>query len=115
MKLKDNRALCGTRKGWMGAVGGLMADEDKIERNRAVGSAGRGRSDRKRDRKQVERDRAEGQREERVTSVRIVQRCESGARGAVGESPDRRREIGYGISIKQTEIPWEKSHPAPLD
>lgn len=23
--------------------------------------------------------------------------------------------IGYRISIKQTEIPWEKSHPAPLD
>lgn len=23
--------------------------------------------------------------------------------------------IGYGISIKQTEIPWEKSHFAPLD
>lgn len=35
--------------------------------------------------------------------------------GDGGEATKLPSCIGYRISIKQTEIPWEKSHPAPLD
>lgn len=35
--------------------------------------------------------------------------------GGGGEATNQPSCIGYRISIKQTEIPWEKSHPAPLD
>lgn len=35
--------------------------------------------------------------------------------GDGGEATKLPTCIGYRISIKQTEIPWEKSHPAPLD
>lgn len=64
----------------------------------------------------VERTKNEGERKEWLAwESRGVVRGESGNGAAVTVDGARTRRIGYGISIKQTEIPWEKSHPAPLD
>lgn len=56
--------------------------------------------------------RKEGRNERGKTGMERTKVKEGGDGGEATKLPTC---IGYRISIKQTEIPWEKSHPAPLD